>query len=216
MRRGPDAPVPPSASRSGSFAQNGCRWRAPAGRITGGLWVSTALLVLAGVILTAMSWSDLAQQDAFSNLGSTIAAVFYATLGALIVRRVHNLIGWMLLGEGAGLAILSLASAYAVVGIATHPGTLPAPQLVGLLAEWIFVPVVVGACLHLLPLPIREIAVVALASRRDTRPHSDRASIGRVSRPATARGASHTRRYLTDVPEPARRQVARPCPANSS
>ncbi len=57
---------------------------------------------------------------------------------------MHNLIGWMLLGEGAGLAILSLASAYAVVGIATHPGTLPAPQLVGLLAEWIFVPVVVG------------------------------------------------------------------------
>ena len=36
---------------------------------------------------------------------------------------------------GAGLAIMSLASAYAVEGI-TDPGTFPAPDVVGLLAEW--------------------------------------------------------------------------------
>ena len=35
---------------------------------------------------------------------------------------------------------MASASAYAVLGI-THPGTLPAPELMALLAEWSFVPV---------------------------------------------------------------------------
>ena len=87
-----------------------------------------------------------------SNLSTAPAAVLYATLGALIVRRAGNLIGWMLIGIGAGLAIMSLASAYAVLGI-THPGTLPAPELVGLLAEWMFIPVLTGVGFMLLLFP---------------------------------------------------------------
>ena len=80
------------------------------------------------------------------------AAVLYATLGALIVRRAGNIIGWILIGIGAGLAIMSLASAYAVLGV-THPGTLPAPELVGLLAEWTFIPVLTGVGFLLLLFP---------------------------------------------------------------
>src|SRR5262245_56966428 len=38
------------------------------------------------------------------------------------------------------MAVMGSASAYAVLGI-THTGTLPAPEAVGLLAEWSFVPV---------------------------------------------------------------------------
>ena len=72
-------------------------------------------------------------------LSSAPSAVLYATLGAVVVRRAGNVIGWFLLGIGADLAISTCASAYAVLGI-THPGTLPAPELVGLLAEWSFVP----------------------------------------------------------------------------
>ena len=95
---------------------------------------------------------DLKTEDAVSNLCAAPAAVLYVTLGALIVRRAGNIIGWMLIGEGAGLAIMSLASAYAVLGI-THPGTLPAPELVGLLAEWSFVPVLTGVGFLLLLFP---------------------------------------------------------------
>jgi hypothetical protein len=47
---------------------------------------------------------------------------------------------------------MALASAYAVLGI-THPGTLPAPELVGLLAEWTFVPVLTGVGFLLLLFP---------------------------------------------------------------
>jgi signal transduction histidine kinase len=121
-------------------------------RATAVVWVSVIVLSLAGAVLTVMAWGDLLTSDAIWNLGGTVAAVLYATLGALIVRRAGNLIGWFLLGEGAATAIMSLASAYAVLGI-THPGTLPAPELVGLLAEWTFVPVLTGVSFMLLLFP---------------------------------------------------------------
>ena len=46
---------------------------------------------------------------------------------------------------------MSLFSAYAVLGITTHPGAVPAPQQVGAVAEWLFFPVVAAlACAFLL------------------------------------------------------------------
>ena len=109
-------------------------------RATAAAWVSVTALSLAGVVLTVMAWGHLVTSDKINELTQAPSAVLYATLGALIVRRAGNVIGWFLLGNGAVLAVNAAASAYAVLGI-THPGTLPAPELVGLLAEWIFVPV---------------------------------------------------------------------------
>jgi signal transduction histidine kinase len=103
------------------------------------LWVTTALIGAVGVALTVVVWSDLTSSDAYPNTGSALASVVYATLGALIVRRARNVIGWLLQGVGLGLAILSLASAYAGFGIATYPGSLPSPEVVGTSAVWSFV-----------------------------------------------------------------------------
>jgi signal transduction histidine kinase len=114
--------------------------------------VSVTVLSLAGVVLTVMALGDLNTSDTVSNLGAAPAAVLYATLGTLIVRRAGNLIGWLLLGLGACIAVMASASAYAVLGI-THPGTLPAPELVGLLAEWSFVPVLAALGFMLLLFP---------------------------------------------------------------
>ncbi len=111
--------------------------RRAAGAITG-LWAAVLLAALAGAGMTIVARGDLAAGDLASNLGSTVAAAAYATLGALIVRRAGNVIGWIMLGEGAGLAFLPLASAYGVIGIATFPGTLPAAKQVGTLAECSF------------------------------------------------------------------------------
>jgi signal transduction histidine kinase len=121
-------------------------------RATAVAWLSITVLSLAAAVLTVLAWGDLKTQDAVSNLSGVPSAVLYATLGALIVRRAGNIIGWTLIGIGAGLAIMSLASAYAVLGI-THPGTVPAPELVGLLAEWTFVPVLTGIGFLLLLFP---------------------------------------------------------------
>ena len=121
-------------------------------RATAVLWVSVTALSLAGAVLTVLAWGDLKTMDAVSNLSDAPSAVLYATLGALVVRRAGNIIGWMLLGIGALSAIMVSASAYAVLGI-THPGTLPVPELVGLLAEWSFVPTFTGLGFMLLLFP---------------------------------------------------------------
>jgi hypothetical protein len=107
---------------------------------------------LAGVVLTVMASGLLVTSDTVANLAGAPSAVLYATLGAVVVRRAGNVIGWFLLGIGAGLAINTSASAYAVLGI-THPGTLPAPELVGLLAEWSFVPLFSAIVFMLLLFP---------------------------------------------------------------
>jgi signal transduction histidine kinase len=108
-------------------------------RVAAAAWVSVTALSLAGGVLTVMASGHLVTSDTVANLAGVPSAVLYATLGAVVVRRAGNVIGWFLLGIGAGLTINTSASAYAVLGI-THPGTLPAPELVGLLAEWSFVP----------------------------------------------------------------------------
>ena len=40
---------------------------------------------------------------------------------------------------------MALFSAYAVLGITTHPGAVPAPQQVGAVAEWVFFPVLAAS-----------------------------------------------------------------------
>src|SRR6266568_3392668 len=121
-------------------------------RATAAAWVSVTALSLAGVVLTVMAWGHLKTSDTLSSLTQAPSPVLYATLGALVVRRAGNVIGWFLLGIGAGLAVQTFVSTYAVLGI-THPGTLPAPELVGLLAEWSFVPLVSAIVFMLLLFP---------------------------------------------------------------
>ena len=121
-------------------------------RATAIVWLLIMVLSVANLILTIMARNDLATTDAVSGLIYAPAPVLYATLGALIVRRAGNVIGWMLIGIGGAQAISWLASTYAVFGVA-HPGTLPAPELAGLLGEWSFIPVFTGIGFMLLLFP---------------------------------------------------------------
>jgi signal transduction histidine kinase len=111
---------------------------APARTMTAGL-AATVLVALAGAALTVLGWSHLATSDAVGNVGAAASAIAYAGLGALIVDRTGNLVGWFMLIEGAASAVMVAGSAYAVVGLRAHPGTLPAAAAVGALAECAFV-----------------------------------------------------------------------------
>jgi len=112
--------------------------------ITAGL-VATVLVALAGLMLTGLEWSSLATSDAIGNIGTEAGAVAYAALGALIVRRAGNLVGWFMLAEGAANAVVTTGSAYAIFGVKAYPGTLPGAAAAGTLAETVFV--LVGAAL---------------------------------------------------------------------
>jgi hypothetical protein len=125
----------------------------PAPRLAWGILVPTVLFAVASGVLTIVGWGEQTRGDAIANLAGTPSAIVYAALGVLIIRRVGNRIGWVLLGIGLVGTIADLASAYSIVGVATHPGSLPAPKLVGAFAEWAFVPTLFGVCFALLVFP---------------------------------------------------------------
>jgi signal transduction histidine kinase len=103
------------------------------------LWVATVLIALIGLVFLVIAWGDMIAWDAWSELLGAVAAVVYTTLGALIVHRSRNLVGWLLQGVGVGLAVLNATGAYAIAGISTIPGSLPAPAAVGAVGVSAFV-----------------------------------------------------------------------------
>jgi signal transduction histidine kinase len=105
---------------------------------------ATVLIALAGLVLTGLEWGSLATSDRASSVGGEAGAIAYAALGALIVRRAGNLVGWFMLAEGAANAAMTTGSAYAILGVKAYPGTLPAAAAVGALAESVFVIVCAG------------------------------------------------------------------------
>jgi signal transduction histidine kinase len=114
---------------------------APAG-VVAALWAATVLAAMAEAALTFVARDSLAHGDLASQLALAVSIASYATLGVLIVRQTGNLIGWIMLGAGTAQAFLTIASVYAVIGIATFPGSLPAAKQVGTLAECTFPAVV--------------------------------------------------------------------------
>ena len=94
-------------------------------RLSTALWGVTVALGIAGAVLTLVVWRSLDPADGFPNLFSGLSGVFYATLGAVIVRRARNPIGWILQGVALGLVLLSFAGAYSVAGLVWRPGWSP-------------------------------------------------------------------------------------------
>ena len=84
-------------------------------------------------------WKSLTTSDAIFGVGAVAGSIAYAALGALIVRRAGNLVGWFMLAEGAASVVMITGSAYAIFGMKAHPGTLPAAAATGALAEAAFV-----------------------------------------------------------------------------
>jgi hypothetical protein len=74
------------------------------------LRAAVVLAALAAAVMTVMAQDDLAVGDLSSNLGTTAAASAYATLGALVVRRAGNTVGWIMLGGASTLVVAALFS----------------------------------------------------------------------------------------------------------
>ena len=126
---------------------------ARAERLSTVLWVVTVAFGIAGAVLTLVVWRSLDPRDGFPNLFSGLSGVLYATLGAVIVRRARNPIGWILQGIALGLVLLSFAGAYSVAGLVWRPGSFPGAVAAGGFAEWVFGPTLtaLGFLLFLFP-----------------------------------------------------------------
>jgi hypothetical protein len=120
------------------------------------LLAATVVLAVLGLALMGAAWPHFATADSYSSIGLFIGAVVYAWLGTIVLRRTRNTIGWILLGEGIGLTLSGALSALAVLG-AAHPGRVPGWDVMGLLAELVFIPVIIGLSLMLLLFPTGDI-----------------------------------------------------------
>ena len=127
--------------------------RRPSARAITAALAATVLVALAGLVLTGLEWGSLATSDAIGGVGAVAGAIAYAALGALIVRRAGNLVGWFMLAEGAATAVMITGSAYAIFGVKAHPGTLPAAAAAGALAEAVFVLVAIDLAALFLVFP---------------------------------------------------------------
>lgn len=107
------------------------------------LWCVSVVLSATTAVLTAMAWSELEPVDRVLAPINPVASLLYASLGVLVVLRVANRIGWMLLAVvfvgGAQFA----TTMYAVVAVRAHQDTLPAGEVVGVVSELLFLPLFV-------------------------------------------------------------------------
>ena len=160
--------VRPAATARPSGATGSVPAGRRAARVSAGAGAAVALAAMAGLALTFLAAAAFKGDDLVFNLAAFSSAVAYAGLGALVVRRSGSLIGWLMLAEGAGLALVTLTSTYCLLGLVTFPGDLPAARQVGTLAESSFAPVafVIAFAFLLFPtgtLPSRRWRPVAAA-----------------------------------------------------
>ena len=174
----------------------------PARAITVGL-AATVMVALAGLVLTALEWSSLATSDAVGDIGAVAGSIAYAALGALIVRRAGNFVGWFMLAEGAANAVMITGSAYAIFGMKAHPGSAPGggrgrgAGRGGLRARR-------HRPGRALPgLPDRAAALAPVASAGPGRPGADRPEPGLVRGQHAASGAARAGRHLARLSQPA-------------
>jgi signal transduction histidine kinase len=108
--------------------------------ITGSVWALTAGLVAGGIVLTTLNRSTVDGNTASFYPILWLSAVSFVTVGSLIARRhPSNPIGWLFCVMGVGLAGLPFGQEYAIRGITTAPGSLPAPNWIGYETGLLFV-----------------------------------------------------------------------------
>ena len=101
-------------------------------------WLSVTTLVVLAAALVFIALNTIRTSTAKVGLDAILAAgvLMYAASGRLIAsRRPDNAIGWLLGSIGLAVATSMFAEQYALYGIATAPGAVPAAKAVGCLAS---------------------------------------------------------------------------------
>ena len=94
------------------------------------------LILAAGLVLLGLNAKRMGLNRIAFDGTIGLAVVVYAGVGRLIASRVpRNAIGWLLGLMGLSLAASVLTEQYALYGLATAPGSLPAARLAGWAAD---------------------------------------------------------------------------------
>ena len=97
------------------------------------IWVLSIALVGLGLVFHVLNVSQSSVPPFGYWVSSTLVAVGFPTVGAIIAsRRTHNPIGWLLCVSGLVLGAVMFASEYAIYSLLVAPGTLPAGEALAL------------------------------------------------------------------------------------
>jgi signal transduction histidine kinase len=118
------------------------------------VWAVTAVLVVANAVLIVVAFPDLHPGERFYNSLSDIGGLLFASIGLLIVVRARNVIGGILMGAGVIILLGAFGEVYATVGLRTHPGSLPAPDLVSAILQPLFPLLMVSIAVMVLVYPV--------------------------------------------------------------
>src|SRR5215469_8152594 len=92
----------------------------------------TALILVAAMVLLGLNAKQMGPNRIAFDVTIGLAVAVYAGVGRLIASRVPgNAIGWLLALMGLSLGASVLAEQYALYGLATALGSLPAARLAG-------------------------------------------------------------------------------------
>jgi hypothetical protein len=94
-------------------------------RLAWSVWAFCALLALLMVGLAIANFSISEPGAAFSALSLSVPMLAYPTVGALVISRAHNRIGWVFAATGVALALSWSGDAYANYALLERPGSLP-------------------------------------------------------------------------------------------
>jgi hypothetical protein len=79
-----------------------------------------------------------------SWLDSTLNAVFFSTMGAIVAsRRSENLVGWLLGLYGLAQSISHFSGQYAIYALLAQPASFPAGEAMAWVSSWL-VPIIIG------------------------------------------------------------------------
>ena len=100
-----------------------------------GLTIVTLAVLAAGLVFSVLNAGRIGPARVGLSAILSVAVLLYAASGRLITsRRPDNAIGWLLGSIGLSVATSMFAEQYALYGVATAPGAVPAAKAVGCLA----------------------------------------------------------------------------------
>ena len=102
------------------------------------LWALSLTLTALAILLLALILSHPHTHTFDDWLSSTLNAVFYSSVGAIVAsRRPENLVGWLLCLWALSESISHFSAQYAIYALLARPDSLPAGQAFAWVSSWL-------------------------------------------------------------------------------
>src|SRR5215208_2845942 len=113
-------------------------------RLAWSLWGLSVMLTALSLLLLVLNLSHPHMHIFDDWLDSTLNAVFFSTVGAVVAsRRSENLVGWLLCLYALAQSISYFSAQYAIYALLAQPDLFPAGEAMAWVFSWLL-PIIIG------------------------------------------------------------------------